>query len=102
VLLIMIGIGIGLGCSREAKEIRIGGIFPMTGGSATFGKSSKEGMQIAVDEFNEKGGIVIIPELFRQFQGWRMVLYSLILIIVMRFRPNGIIGEREFGFIKRR
>ncbi len=31
----------------------------MTGGSATFGKSSKEGMQIAVDEFNSKGGISI-------------------------------------------
>ena len=31
----------------------------MTGASATFGKSSKEGMQIAVDEFNQKGGIAI-------------------------------------------
>jgi branched-chain amino acid transport system substrate-binding protein len=57
--LIIISICIGLGCSRSAKEIRIGGIFPITGGSATFGKSSKEGMQIAVDEFNEKGGITI-------------------------------------------
>jgi len=45
--------------AQKAKEIRIGGIFPMTGGSATFGKSSKEGMQIAVDEFNNKGGIAI-------------------------------------------
>lgn len=47
------------GCSKKVTEIRIGGIFPMTGGSATFGKSSKEGMQIAVEEFNRKGGIVI-------------------------------------------
>ncbi|MFC1712103.1 ABC transporter substrate-binding protein [Candidatus Poribacteria bacterium] len=47
------------GCGKEADEIRIGGIFPMTGGSATFGKSSQEGMQIAVDEFNGKGGISI-------------------------------------------
>jgi len=44
----------------------------------------------------------IIPELFREFQSWRMVLYSLILIAIMLFRPNGIIGEREFGFIKRK
>jgi len=44
----------------------------------------------------------VVPELFRQFQSWRMVLYSLILIIVILFRPNGIVGEREFGFIKRR
>ncbi|HGE71642.1 TPA: branched-chain amino acid ABC transporter permease [Candidatus Poribacteria bacterium] len=44
----------------------------------------------------------IVPELFREFQNWRMVLYSLILIIIMLFRPNGIMGEREFRFIKRR
>jgi len=50
---------LGIGCSRKPKDINIGGIFPITGGSATFGKSSKEGMQIAVDEFNERGGISI-------------------------------------------
>lgn len=48
------------GCGGDKiDEIRIGGIFPMTGGSATFGKSSVEGMQIAVDEFNARGGIAI-------------------------------------------
>ena len=50
------------GCSdfiQKADEIRIGGIFPMTGAAATFGKSSKEGMQLAIDEFNGKGGILI-------------------------------------------
>ncbi len=47
------------GCGEKADEIRIGGIFPMTGGSATFGKSSREGMQIAVDEFNARGGVVM-------------------------------------------
>ena len=55
-------IAICSGCGEETKipdEIRIGGIFPMTGAAATFGKSSKEGMQMAVDEFNSKGGIVI-------------------------------------------
>lgn len=47
------------GCGKEADEIRIGGIFPITGASATFGKSSKDGMQIAVEEFNARGGISI-------------------------------------------
>ncbi|MDQ1327084.1 MAG: branched-chain amino acid transport system substrate-binding protein [Candidatus Poribacteria bacterium] len=50
---------IAFGCSKSTKEIKIGGIFPITGGSATFGESSKEGMQIAVEEFNAKGGITI-------------------------------------------
>ena len=52
-------IALYIGCAKKTDEIRIGGIFPMTGAAATFGQSSKEGMQIAVDEFNEKGGISI-------------------------------------------
>ena len=43
----------------------------------------------------------IVPELFRGFQIWRMVLYALILVMVMLFRPHGIVGDREFGFIRR-
>jgi len=42
----------------------------------------------------------IIPELFRKFQLWRMVIYSLMLVITMLFRPDGIVGEREFKFIR--
>ncbi|MBD3180674.1 branched-chain amino acid ABC transporter permease [Candidatus Poribacteria bacterium] len=42
-----------------------------------------------------------IPELFRSFQIWRMVIYALLLIVIMLFRPNGIIGDREFSFIKK-
>ena len=50
---------IGFANYGQCKEIRIGGIFPLTGGAATFGQSSKEGMQMAVDDFNDKGGIDI-------------------------------------------
>jgi len=59
VILSVFCVVLSIGCSRKPKDINIGGIFPITGGSATFGKSSKEGMQIAVDEFNERGGISI-------------------------------------------
>ena len=48
-----------LSCEKKEAQIRVGGIFPLTGGSATFGHSSKAGMQFAVDEFNAKGGIEI-------------------------------------------
>ena len=44
----------------------------------------------------------IVLELFRKFRVWRMVVYSLLLIIVMLFRPDGIMGEREFGFIRQK
>ncbi len=46
-------------CAKKETEIRIGGIFPMTGGAATFGQSSKKGMQMAVDDFNAKDGIAV-------------------------------------------
>lgn len=41
----------------------------------------------------------IIPELFREFQIWRMVLFSLLLILTMLFRPDGLMANREFKFI---
>ena len=50
---------VSVGCGKRTEKIRIGGIFPMSGGAATFGKSSKEGMQMAVDEFNKRGGIAV-------------------------------------------
>lgn len=43
----------------------------------------------------------IILEAFRKFSIWRMVFYALLLIIVMLFRTEGILGDREFSFIQR-
>jgi branched-chain amino acid transport system substrate-binding protein len=58
-IIITIACIISIASYSQGKEIRIGGIFPMTGGAATFGQSSKNGMQMAVDDFNAKGGIAI-------------------------------------------
>ena len=44
----------------------------------------------------------IIYELFRNFKVWRMVIYALLLIGVMLFRTDGILGDREFKFIRER
>ncbi len=41
----------------------------------------------------------ILPELMRSLQSWRMVIYPLILILVMIFRTEGIMGLKEFSFI---
>ncbi len=40
-----------------AQDIKIGGVGPVTGEAATFGVSTKNGAQMAVDEWNAKGGI---------------------------------------------
>ena len=41
-----------------AGSLKVAMLFPMTGDVATFGKSSKEGAQLAVDEWNAKGGVL--------------------------------------------
>ncbi len=41
----------------------------------------------------------LIPELLRSLKQWRMVIYPVVLILVMIFRTEGIMGLKEFGFI---
>ncbi len=41
----------------KATEIKIGGISPLTGEAATFGQSTKNGMELAVEEWNAAGGV---------------------------------------------
>lgn len=45
--------------------------------------------------------LTILPEALRpidrQFPGLRMVIYSLVLILLMIFRPQGVFGRREFS-----
>ena len=42
-------------------------------------------------------GLTISPEILRPLADWRMVIYALILIIVMIFRPQGLLGRKEFS-----
>lgn len=49
-----------IGCSKkepETKEIKIGCITPLSGENASYGCQTKEGIDLAVDEINAKGGI---------------------------------------------
>lgn len=40
--------------------------------------------------------LTLLPELLREFADYRMILYSLILIFMMIFRPKGLLGREEF------
>ena len=45
-----------------------------------------------------------LPELMRSFSTYRMLAYSVVLILVMLFKPGGIFGTWEFslaGFVKK-
>jgi branched-chain amino acid transport system permease protein len=41
--------------------------------------------------------LTMLPEVLRQFEQYRMVLYALLLIILMLTRPQGIFGSREIS-----
>lgn len=41
--------------------------------------------------------LTILPEALRTFSDYRMVAYSLLLIIMMLFRPEGLLGRKEFS-----
>ena len=38
-----------------------------------------------------------LPELMRDFSTYRMLAYSIVLVLVMLFRPGGIFGRWEFS-----
>lgn len=41
--------------------------------------------------------LTILPEALRGFSNYRMLLYSIVLICVMLFRPTGLLGRSEFS-----
>lgn len=43
--------------NKEADEIKIGAVIPITGDISTFGKSTKNGIELAVEQVNSAGGI---------------------------------------------
>ena len=43
-----------------------------------------------------------LPEQLRALHDWRMVIYSLLLILMMLVRPEGLLGRRELWWTRRR
>lgn len=46
-----------LSCAKKTEEIRIGEFGSLTGTTATFGISTKNGIDLAIDEINKAGGV---------------------------------------------
>ena len=42
-------------------------------------------------------GLRVLPA---AFVDWRYVIYPVILLVVMLFRPQGLLGSSEWGFLK--
>ena len=49
--------------------------------------------------------LTLLPEVLRPVKDYRMVIYSLMLILLMILRPQGLLGTRELslpGWLHRR
>ena len=44
--------------------------------------------------------LTILPEALRGFSDYRMLLYSIVLIVMMLFKPNGVLGRYEFSLTR--
>ncbi|MCI5839560.1 MAG: branched-chain amino acid ABC transporter permease [Peptoniphilaceae bacterium] len=44
--------------------------------------------------------LTILPEILRGFDSYRMIAYSLALVLIMIFRPQGLLGRKEFQISK--
>ena len=42
-------------------------------------------------------GLTLLPELLRSFASYRMVIYALLLVVVMIFKPSGLMGTYDFS-----
>jgi branched-chain amino acid transport system permease protein len=45
--------------------------------------------------------LTILPEALRAASEWRMIIYSLLLIVMMIWRPQGILGNWEWKWIRK-
>jgi branched-chain amino acid transport system permease protein len=44
--------------------------------------------------------LTVLPEMLRGFAEYRLLIYSLVLIVMMIFRPQGMLGRSEFSLTK--
>ncbi len=40
--------------------------------------------------------LTFLPRLLSDFESWRMLIYSFLLIVMMLYRPQGLLGKKEF------
>jgi len=57
-VIVLLCISFMAGCQKSADEINIVMVGPLTGSAAQWGESVKEGVTLAVEQWNEKGGIL--------------------------------------------
>lgn len=42
--------------------------------------------------------LIAMPEVLRFLQTWRLVIYGILFVVMMVFKPNGLLGDKELNF----
>jgi len=56
-LLVVATLLVGTAMAQTGGTVKIGGLWPLSGGASTIGTEERDGMQYAIDEINNAGGI---------------------------------------------
>lgn len=56
------------------------------------------GMQSLVGPAIAAFVLVAVPELLRFFTEWRLIIYGMLFVIIMIFKPQGLLGYTEMNF----
>lgn len=46
--------------------------------------------------------LTVLPELLRDFSDYRLLIYAVMLLGIMLFKPSGLLGTKEFSFVRKR
>jgi branched-chain amino acid transport system substrate-binding protein len=85
-------------CSKkpqESKDIKIGAILPLTGDGAKYGGAAKKGIELALGELNNKGGIkgIKIKIIYEDSQGVPKDGVSALQKLITTSKVPAIIGD---------
>lgn len=56
------------------------------------------GMQSLIGPVITSFILVAVPEVLRFFTEWRLIIYGLLFVVIMVFKPQGLLGYREMNF----
>ncbi len=81
--------------NKEPEEIKIGAILPLTGESAFWGENIKNGIELAIDEVNKKGGILgkKVVVLYEDTQGEPAIGTQAVSKLISVYNVQSVIGD---------
>ncbi|MNI85619.1 leucine/isoleucine/valine transporter permease subunit [compost metagenome] len=81
--------------------------YVITPGSFNFLKSFEILVMVVLGGLGSTAGsivgavfVTLLYTYLREFPEWRMIIYSIVLIAMMIFRPSGLLGKTKFNFGK--